>query len=263
MPSKQQWQENMRLGLYAAAGGPRPKRATIKLKSKCAGRLLVTATTAGNTCSFQLNNYNDPMGTGSTFSGGKTNWHPENHIELLGLGYKRYLVLNSTYRFVVLFRGDESTATVPSDFVVGWWFTKDADNVTWTPGTATTDTFEQMRCCPGFNWRPFAGSHSGGSTFPSQAAVVVHVPRVVSLCKRMNQPSATTALTYQDFTGTLADNTSGSDNLAGYLNFCVFNRYGVEMVASEIQVDCTITQECRFWQPLDANVFPVALDTHA
>lgn len=259
MPSRRQYRLNRRVGQYAAAGGRRVKPQTVRMKSKCPGRLLNAGATAGDSTSFQLNNYNDPMGTGNTFTG-KNTWHPENHEDLFALGYDKYLVLSANYRFDVHFRGTGTGGV--QDFIFGYWFTKDADSFTFTPGTVTTDFWEKARVTPGFFWRDFSGNHSGGSIYPSAAPVVVNVPSVVAISKRLNSPSVSTEHSWIDYTGTLADNSSGSDNLAAYLNICVFNRYGATMTASDVQIDVTITQDCRFWQKVEAADFPEELDEH-
>ena len=260
MPSRKTYRLNRRLGLYGAAGGRRPTTNEVILKSKCPGTLTVTGTTAGNSCSFQLNNYNDPMGTGGTFTG-TTNFHPENHEELLSLGYDRLLVLSATYRFDVAFRGTGQSGV--DDFVVCYWFTRDADSYTFTAGTVTTDFWRNIRANPGIFWRVMSGNHSGGSVYPSAAPIVVNVPSVVKISKRLNQSSTGDAITWQDFTTTLADNTDGPTTHSAYLNFAVFNRYGASLTASDIQVDVTITQSTKFWKDQDAADMPVILDTHA
>ena len=258
---RQNKQLRWRLGLTSAAG----KRAfypnRMRLTLKCAGRLDCSATTAGDYHAFNIFNFNDPLdgNSGTTFTG-TTNHHPESHADILAAGYDRYLVRNVTYRFDVEFKG---TNAADKDFIFMWWFTEDADNVTFTAGSTTTDFWEYARCFPGINWKRFSGTASGGSAYPSAAPVIINVPSCVKMGLALNTKEATTDIGWRDFMGTIADDTSGPTSLNAFLNVAVFTVNGTALSAGDISMDVTTTQGVTIWKERESNDVPVALDDHA
>ncbi len=241
---------NFRIGAFNPAGGRSGfKQFSKTYRAVATARWLTSATTTGDTAAIQINGYNQPLAlaTNATFSligTVGTGQHPSGHKEAMDLGYDIALIKDSYYKFEVSFIGDDAVENVKKDFIFWYKFSQQSDLINaFTVGAGTTDFWADMRVSRGYVWKHFSATHSGGSSWPSQAVVNVKVPSVPKLVRGFNR-HLLTAFNSKDMSVAIADGT-GSPVVGCFLHFGVFTRHAIALAAGDIAIDATCYQTVK------------------
>ncbi len=227
-----------RTGRVNAAGGRpiNPFRRSIRTVN--AGNLLVSGTTAGDTCSFGLTQVNKPATpeSNTTFGiGGTANSHTSEHNEIVAGGWDDGQVMSSMYRFDIRFKGSDAAS---KDFIFAYKFgASQAAALILTAGTVTIDNWKDMRQSRGWAWKRFSGTNSGGSVYPSQGRIEVKIRDVLKLARGL----FTDEIEQSDMLCQIIE-TDVNSTVVPHLHITVFAIDGTAFTAGDIAIDVTIFQ---------------------
>lgn len=229
---RNQEQIAFRLGKYNSSG-KRPVKAFSKMVwSRCSNhfntwRIAATADEGTAWGSFDLTNWSNP----ATFTGGSFHQdstmdkHPDEHANVIALGFSKSRVLSSMYRFDLRFVGTDNAR---KDWVFAYKFGIASTvpfTIGLTSGNLTRDNWSDIRSSRGWIWRRFSGTGSGGSIYPSAGIIEVRTGNLMKLAKALLNPgvAAGTVLEVPDFQASIND--SGSNDAAAqiFLHVAIIN----------------------------------------
>ncbi len=227
-----------------------------------------------NRASFEPSNFNDPMGDGGTFTGAAAqshhDRHPVYHDKLILLEYKRAQVLSAAYVLNVR----ATTDAAGSDFVIAWIFNHDKTVALPTQSAGeTVDFFNNIRLTPGWRYKRFSGNQSGGSPYPTQGRIIIQIPSVYGMFKRLHKRDqgfgAHTALSPIVLQNQVLDQAASGVGKAGpFLNIYLFHQDGRDIVADSVMIDLTVYQTTKCMRDVEnySDIYPTMTgdipDTH-
>lgn len=255
---------------------------------KTLGRVTILAADAAasdnhvNTHYVYLNNFNDPMATQLSFHNFgvatiDSNRHNVEHANLISYGFKRVQVR----KCVVTFRVDVHS-TGGEDWVFAWRFLPGLIGTPTVPHDTPADNeydsaakalvlWRMIRENPGWDFRFFSGTQSGGSPYPTAGTIKVVVPNVFELGKKLNRgyvtsadPSARGLTEIQDYEHELVDAAHGTDfPLASvHLMYYMFKVHGAVPVNNDAEIEVEIMQQIRAYRDA-VDTLTAIPDTHA
>lgn len=209
-----------------------------------------------------VNNMNDAFAAEAAFHGfqiiaGDENNHFMGHEHLVAHFYKRGRVLSAT----VTLRVDVHSTTA-EDYVVAWRFMSGTIANSAIPNPLPADNqyddlakgdihWFKMRQNPGWDYRIFSGTQSGGSPYPSAGSIVINIPDVMRLGVKLNRghvtsadPSARALTEVQDFEHELVD----VNHLADFPKAAVWLEVSCQKVRGGLLVDNDVTVDVQCMQ---------------
>lgn len=242
-------QLDFRLGKTGAGGrGTKPFLPRTKVYKAVAAEFLnCTATTAGDSAIFAINNYNTPLEleAASTFTPsilGKS-FHPSGHAEAISQGYKRARVLSTYYRVVARFVGGNDSE---QDWVIAYKFSTSnaiAGVFTAVAANAGLPHWLNMRSTRGWVYKEMSASASGGSVFPSQAIINIRVPDCERLIRAMF--NETSAIFGKEEMGALISDSVDAPAAEVFCHIHIFTVSGKALSVRDISLDITSYQDVR------------------
>lgn len=248
-PRKRSRQLAFRTGQINAAGGRPIDPRTIKHRTVVASQFIASGTTAGDHMSFRINNFNTPleMATTTTFAN-PTNIsddrHPSGHVELVQDAYDTYQVLQTHYRWHVMWCGSN---TPTEDYIFAYKFDADAQstNPAFPADVNTTEVWLDMQASPGWVWKRFTKATNGARELKMGGYINITVDNVYDLIRRLNTGRVQQFEYPADYRGVLADSNAAPVAQAA-LHICIFS-LGVNGIpsahtADDFLISCRCTQ---------------------
>ncbi len=232
------------------AGGSRPiNEHSRTITTVCASQFGVSATTAGDTGTFDLTQWGQPcsMASSTTFAEQGTGAnHPSEHPEIVAGGWDEARVLSSMYRFDIRFVGTDSAK---KDFVFAWKFgTASTAAIVLTALDVTIDAWKDIRQSRGWVWKRFSGTNSGGSVYPSQGRVEIKVPSVWKLAQGLEEDE----IEWQDLQILVQDATTTAV-IRPFLHVVILAIDGTAFLANDVKFDITVFQKVKLYRNQGAD----------
>ncbi len=231
-----------RIGNVNAAGGQPISSTTRTIKSVTANVMLISGTTAGDTCAFNICDWSAPSdpdaNTTFTFPGTENN-KPNNQPEADAEGYDAVRVLSALYRFDVRYKG---TSDPTKDFIFAYAFnTQSTAPLTLTASaTIAADNWNDLRCSRGWVWHRMSATAQSGSLYPAAKRIEVRIPNIMQLTNKLDQDEND-----DDVETFYHAVTTGIDSAASsaFLHIVIMNLDGVAFTAGDIAIDVTVYQK--------------------